>query len=247
MVCAVVAISGFSIVTTGLADEIAFLDKVTDTATPSATVTESATLPPTPTPTEIVPTRIPSTNTPTPTPSPIPTYAMSWETNHDDSPLNGYFQPDRGWIPGLISNASWMIPHPTYSYGSAVWYAPYVMEGTARARGLSLEGYVDGVSLLSPSDIGETVWMRRPGGEWEGPFLVVDCAQLNHHFAAAYYNGETVEVGWQTALRWGMVGGSETQWKLEDVEVYKSVEPPPEDPGTPVYYPDWWLAQVTFQ
>ena len=242
---AIVSISGFGLVGTGLADEIPFMDKVTDTPTASATVTEFPTLPPTSTAT--APPTATATPTTTATPSPIPTYAMSANYNHDDNPLNGYFQPDRGWIPGLISTASWMIPHPSYSYGSAVWYAPWVMEGTARARGMSLEGYVDGVSLLSPSDIGETVWMRKLGGEWEGPFLVVDCAQQNHHFAAAYYNGETVEIGWETAKRWGMVGGAEVQWKLENVEVYKSTDSPQGDLGNPVYYPDWWLAQVTFE
>jgi hypothetical protein len=206
-------------------------------------------IPPSPTPTEIpLPTAVPSP-TPTPSPTAIPEYTLPIQNwNKDSDPLNGYFQPDRGWIPGMVSHESWNIPHPTYSYGGAVWYASGVMHATAYARGYSLEGYLDGVSLMSPADVGETVWMRLKGGEWEGPYLVVDCAQINHHFAAAYYNKETVEVGWNTAVRWGMVGyGVERQWVRHDVEVYKSIEAPTGDIGYPVFYPDWWLNQVTFQ
>lgn len=222
-------------------------EKLVETATPTLEPTATRTLSPTPTATPTF-TSTP-TSTPTPTPTAIPTFAMSYQTNYDNNPLNGYFQPDRGWIPGLITVESWSIPHPQYSYGAAVWYAPNVMEGTARARQMSLDGYLDGVSLMSPSDLGQTVWLRQPGGEWEGPYLVVDCAQINHHFAATYYNQETVELGWKTALRWGMVGPGRkvNQWVMEGVEVWKGIDPPPSDPGQPVFYPDWWLAQVTFQ
>lgn len=212
-------------------------EETTETPTPTATFTPTATPTSTATPTP--------TNTPTPTP--IPTFAMSWNYNRDNNPLNGYFQEDRGWIPGLISESSWMIGHPQYSYGGAVWYSQYVMEGTARARGMSLDGYLDGVSLMSPSDLGKTVWIRFPDREWDGPYLVVDCAQINHHFAAAYYVGEVIELGWQTALKYEMVGAGRTIWHMPNVEVWVGVERPPDDPGTPVFYPDWWLSQVTFQ
>ncbi len=54
--------------------------------------------------------------------------------------------------------------------------------------------------------------------------------------------------GLDAAIRWGMVGmGVEKQWIRLDVEVYKGVDEPPADIGMPVYYPDWWLNQVTFQ
>lgn len=210
------------------------------TETPSPTATASPTETPTVTPTP----------TSTATPTPIPTFAMSWNYNRNNDPLDGYFQEDRGWIPGMISESSWMRGHPQYSYGAAVWYAPHVMEGTARARGLSLDGFLDGVSLMSPSDIGKTVWIRFPGQEWDGPYLVVDCAQINHHFAAVYYNKEVIELGWETALKYNMVGPGRTvvDWSKHDVQVWVGDERPLDDPGfAPVYYPDWWLSQVTFQ
>lgn len=207
------------------------------TPTPSPTIEYTPTLTATVVPTE------------TPVPTPLPARVFDWETNDDDNPLNGYFQPDRGWIPGLVDDESWNRGVPTYSFGGAVWYGQNVMEGTARYRGLSLENYVDGVSLMAPSDIGETVWMRRPGHPWEGPYLVVDCAQINHHFAAVYYAREIVEVGWTTAIRWGMVDefANVYKWRLDDIEVFKGVRPPLDDPGIPVDYRGWWLSQVTFQ
>ena len=222
-------------------------------ATPDETPTPTVTATPTPLPTATptpTPTATPTpTTTPTSSPTPILEYVLPVQNwNYDNDPLNGYFQTDRGWIPGMITEESWNIPHPVYSYGGAVWYAPGVMHATAFARGYSLDGYLDGVSLLSPADVGETVWMRQSGGGWEGPYLVVDCAQINHHFAAAYYVKEVVEVSWDTALRWGMVGsGVEIEWIRHDVEIYKSIEPPPSDLESPIYYPDWWLNQVEFQ
>ena len=207
------------------------------TPTPSPTIEYTPTLTATVVPTE------------TPVPTPFPVRVFNWETSVDDNPLNGYFQPDRGWIPGLIDDETWNRGVPRYSFGGAVWYGPNVMEGTARYRGLPLDNYVDGVSLMAPSDIGETVWLRRPGHTWEGPFLVVDCAQINHHFAAVYYAKEIIEIGWETALRWGMVDEFMNiyEWRLDDIEVWKGVQYPPPDPGVPVDYRDWWLSQVTFQ
>lgn len=208
-----------------------------ETPTPSPTIEYTPTLTATAVPTN------------TPVPTPLPVQVFDWETNDDNNPLNGYFQPDRGWIPGYIDDESWNRGVPTYSFGGAVWYGPNVMEGTARYRNLPLENYVDGVSLMAPSDIGETVWLRRPGHTWEGPFLVVDCAQANHHFAAVYYAKEIVEVGWTTAIRWGMVDEYQNvyKWRLDGIEVWKGVQAPPSDPGVPVDYREWWLSQVTFQ
>jgi len=247
--CAImVGVGTMTSATMGLEPTMIALAQVQPSATstiPSETYTP--TLPPTDLPTE-TPTVTPEP-TVTATQTPFPEQAFNWQTNIDDNPLNGYFQPDRGWIPGLIDDESWNRGVPIYSVGGAVWYSPNVMEGTARYRKMPLENYVDGVSLMAPSDIGETVWLRRPGHDWEGPFLVVDCAQINHHFAAVYYAEEVVEVGWTTALRWGMVDERQNvyKWRWDDVEVWKGVQHPPADPGTPVDYREWWLSQVTFQ
>ena len=175
----------------------------------------------------------------------------------DSDPYNGYWWYG-DWVPGLISFESWFTPAPYFSYGNAVFYAPNVMEGTARHRGFSLDGYLDGVAMLSPADIGRTVWLRRPGHEWEGPYLVVDCARRGDMYGTIVHRDEVVEVGFRTALRWGMVretagGGWRTNyWREENVEVLTVATLPDwaTDSGLPkprrIYYPRWWEQRIVF-
>jgi len=144
---------------------------------------------------------------------------------------------------------SWFAGSPNYIIGNAVYYAPYLMQATAKARGLSLDGYVDGVSGLSCADIGMTVWIRRPGFWWEGPFLNVDCAQRNDMYGTVVWRAEAIELGFETAERWGMVERSGTGWRVlswrtEDVEVSKL--PPEHVSGSPVPLRQWWLDRVEY-
>jgi len=147
----------------------------------------------------------------------------------------------------LVTYNTWMTGHPVLSTGAAVFYAPDIMEGTARYRGYDLSDYVDGVSLMSPSDIGATVWIKY-NGVWEGPFLSVDTAQQNHMCQAIQTRGEVVEVGYKTAQRWGMVDWPKVhEWKV-DVQVSLI---PPEYLDTcgidSVYFPGWWSAGAWLQ
>ncbi len=144
----------------------------------------------------------------------------------------------------LVSYDTWMRGHPVLSTGASTFYAPGLMEATARYRGYDLANYVDGVSLMSPADIGATVWIRY-NGEWEGPFLNVDTAQQNHMCQAVQTRGEVVEVGYETAKRWGMTDWPRIhEWKV-DVEVSLM---PPEYLDTcgedTVHFPSWWSAQA---
>ena len=152
-------------------------------------------------------------------------------------------------MPGLPTLDSWFAGSPNYIIGNAVYYAPYMMQATAKARGLSLDGYVDGVSGLSCADIGMTVWIRRPGFWWEGPFLNVDCAQRNDMYGTVVWRAEVIELGFETAERWGMVERSGTgwralSWRTEDVEVSKL--PPEHVSGSPVPLRQWWLDRVEY-
>lgn len=162
-------------------------------------------------------------------------------------------------IPGVVTVQTWYIPAPPYSFGAAVWYAPYIMEATAQYRGLSLDGFLDGVSLMAPSDIGRTVWLRRPGHDWEGPFLVVDTAARGDIWPVINSRKEIVEVGFQTAARWGMVTAAQNhkgiyqrpysveEWRLAKVEVLKMDEIPPWiSSHEPIDFVDWWSARATF-
>lgn len=162
---------------------------------------------------------------------------------------NGYI--DRTWCtPGMITNESWYTPAPEHIVGKAVWYAPWVMEATAEWREMSLDGFVGGVSLFSPSDIGEIVWLKRPDKAWEGPYLVVDASQRNHMYTTLTFVQEVVEVDFETALRWGMVTGEDVEyevaeWMIREVEVWKGLEPP-DAHKTPVRYSDWFAERVIF-
>lgn len=132
-----------------------------------------------------------------------------------------------------------MMPMPEHVSGASVWYAPFVMEATARARGMSLDGYLDGVALMSPADLGKEVWITNPTtGEWEGPYLSVDVAQQNHICVCIVVRGEVVEVGWRTWERWGLTN---KDWKVQ-VEV--STVPPDELSGAPIDYVVWWARHA---
>lgn len=161
-------------------------------------------------------------------------------------------------VPGFVTIKTWYTPAPPYVQGNAVWYAPRLMESTAAYRELSLDGYVDGVSLMSPSDIGRTVWLRRPDHDWEGPFLVVDCARRGDIWPVVMMHGEIVEVGFQTAARWGMVDATlygdiydrpykPVNWRIEGVEVLKmDAIPPWIGKHTPLDFVEWWGERYTF-
>lgn len=165
---------------------------------------------------------------------------------NDDNLENGYWWRDY-WIPGYPSIEAWYTSAPIWFYGKALRYDPGVMEATAEYRSMSLDGYLDGVALMSPADIGEEVWLKIPVGNWEGPYLVVDCAARGDIWATVLHFGNTIEVGYNTALRWGMI--EEGIAMIRDVQVIK---------GLPIevfiktmafkpiqYFPEWWVNMAT--
>lgn len=171
-----------------------------------------------------------------------------------DTPLNGYYDHQGRYVPGYVSNRTWFMAYPPNSYGRAVFYGPGVMEATAHWRELSLHGYLDGVALMSCRHIGETVWLKRVGNGWEGPFLVADCPRRGDQYSAVVYTDEVVEVGWQTAVRWRMarwVGGAQKyrvrNW-YEEVHVWLGDSPPDHPWHTPAawVFKDYFLENLQF-
>lgn len=175
-----------------------------------------------------------------------------WLGDKDNNVYDGYFwNLDRSnWVPGMVSNRTWFLPSPQYTIGNAVFYASGLMQATAMVRGMSLEGYQGGVSMLSPGDIGRTVWLRRQGHDWEGPFLVVDCARRADIWPVIYYRGEVVEVDFERAIVWGMVAPmtyKRLSYRLDGLEVWKGAARPPEEMvGPPVDLRGWWIPRVEF-
>ncbi len=159
---------------------------------------------------------------------------------------------DRNYcVPGYISSETWWNPAPQHIVGKAVWYAPYLMERTAEFRNMSLDGFVGGVAMMSPADMGEVVWLLRPEtNEWEGPFLVVDTSARQNMWVTITKLEEVVEVDFETALRWGMVSGNKenytiNEWMIRDVEVWKGLHPPWRK-STPINYTEWFVETVTW-
>jgi hypothetical protein len=67
---------------------------------------------------------------------------------------------------------------------------------------LDAEGLAGAVALNRQADIGRKVWIDGPAGR-EGPFLVIDCAQLRH-LRRRLELGRLVDVDHITGERWGM-------------------------------------------
>ena len=178
--------------------------------------------------------------------APFPAY-------QDETPnwlYDGYCWQDYP-IPGLPDYATQYSPQPTLVMGKALFYAPYVMEATARYRGLSLDGYLGGVATMTCGSWGEPVWLKRPEHNWEGPYRVVDCARRNDLYGLITYWGDSVEIDWKTARRWGMVSGAWDDWAV-NAWMLRGVltshtdpaELPPDEPI--VQLSDWFLGAVEY-
>jgi hypothetical protein len=219
---------------------------------PEATATLMATLVPIPPPAP--------TDLPTATAGGIP-YPPPWSGPVDRpwTMYDGYWN-EEWWIPGMISNFSWFLSSPQYHYGRATFYTEGRMEATAHARGMSLDGYLDGVSLMSPANIGNVVWLRPEGMEWTGPYLVVDCAQRDDILQILGGRDEAVEVGYTTAIRWGMIQPHRRccwvedlvihQYSLDRVYVFIGQFLPPTDvlaQHEPFHLAPWWLARAELE
>ena len=155
----------------------------------------------------------------------------------DDTPIDGYWQWDY-WVPGLVRVRSQFLELPLVYGGRAVWYAPGVMEATAEARGLSLLAYVDGVASMSCADLGLPLWIDRGFG-YEGPFLVVDCPQLDDIYSVVVHREEAIEVGWRTAEEWGIQSGG---WEVRVSRVLPTLP----NRIKQIRLRDWFLERAKF-
>jgi hypothetical protein len=119
-------------------------------------------------------------------------------------------------VPGLPDYATQYSVQPDLVMGKSLFYAPFVMEATAEWRGMNLDGYLGGVATMTCGALGDPVWLRRPGYDWEGPYRIVDCARRNDLYGLIVYWGDSIEVDWKTAKRWGMVSGTWDNWTVNE-------------------------------
>lgn len=102
--------------------------------------------------------------------------------------------------------------------GQATFYGPGVMDTVVANRAawgqaVTCSDCLGYVALADAAYIGHKVWLRRPGYQVEGPFMVADCARVQDR-PNLERSGWAVDVDYGIAQRWGMRG------PLPGVEVY---------------------------
>lgn len=164
--------------------------------------TAMSTNPPIPTETPVHPTSIPTL---TPTPNP---WGIYWEVNcEDDDRRNGYWY-HVDCLPGIVSKEFQLSAGPQSYVGVATYYAEGVMERVAEVRGLSMDGYWGGIATMFCGNIGKKAYLKPSSqGNWQGPYIVLDCSSREGFFYNININQIAVEVDWKTSRRWGMSGG----------------------------------------
>lgn len=150
----------------------------------------------------------------------------------DLNPYNGWMDEFGNCIPGVLEESTWRTRSPSTFYGLGDTYAPGIMERIF-ARTNPWEGYKGGIALMNCGDLGRKAWLKLPGRNWDGPYLVVDCSNPKHLYKNAYVYGLVVEWGWDTTVRWGGIMAS------EGVVVHLDNKPAA-NTGRGWYYRTWW-------
>lgn len=144
-----------------------------------------------------------------------------------------------------ITNKFWFTPVPKNIIGRALVYGP--VTGQANRLGVDLDEFYDGCSLTSPANVGDTIWVRKDGGDWVGPCIVIDTSQRNHAWYHAVINKQVVEVGSRIAREWGMIdsSGNIINGALDNVEVWVGSRAPLL-PTFPEVFREYYLEMARF-
>jgi hypothetical protein len=219
----------------------------------------------------IEPTRtVQNTDTPTPTPTAstvlretIPTLTLAAvietgnqipEQSDDGNAYNGYWWYSEGWVPGLVTFDTQFLRIPDVVMGSALFYAPEMAEAQMTYRGLLFnDSYSGMVAIQFCSEIGHTVWLQRPGHDWEGPFIVMDCSRRNDLYGQIMFRDQVVEVDFDTAVRWGLAryGGQQNNGRWSTLNgrldgVLVSSRDPKDFNGVIIDLSVWFLQNVRY-
>ena len=94
----------------------------------------------------------------------------------------------------IVSVATWMTALPNHASGTIVNYGDsQLMQDQAIYRDYDLNGYVSGIAVMSPSDLGRPFWIR-VNNVWYGPFLAVDTSTRHDFCDNVGYRREVAEV-----------------------------------------------------
>lgn len=116
------------------------------------------------------------------------------------------------WLLVLVSVMTWLTPAPAHAEGLLVRYGPqWLVEQVATYREYDLSPYPErcGLSVMSPSDLGKTVWVKQADGTWFGPCLAMDVADRKNFARYVYDYGEVAELPNLLTERMGFCCG---QW-----------------------------------
>jgi len=106
----------------------------------------------------------------------------------------------------LLVSSPWVEPSQVDGVvGLATYMSEGRMQGVLDYRDSHLPVY-DVVAANRAGDRGRWVYLQWPGGEIDGPLLVVDCAQRGEHFEKRERQGRVVEVSAALAKRRGFYG-----------------------------------------
>lgn len=161
--------------------------------------------------------------------------------------VDGYCMGDpsggQWWVPGLID---WRMysntQSPQHFTTRALWQAQGVIEETAGIRGMKLDDVFDGVSLLLPSDVGRTGWVRVPGGQWYR-VRSADAAAREHLWYHVFIVHSGIELGYELAQELGAMGGG--LWNLE--VCMTEGDPNASCTGQPADFEDWFRTVLRYE
>ncbi len=134
---------------------------------------------------------------------------------------------------------NYLVGNATYAYNMDDFLAEKALqwnippEQVAQFRG--------GIIIDSCGAMGQTAWFRVNGAEWQGPFLVVDCAGYIHHYDRECILGAVAELDASEFLAIQQGGGL-----MEHVEIFiadrSNLSAPPADLGrAPTNFPETFL------
>ena len=163
--------------------------------------------------------------------------------------LQGGYCVDGYWTPGLITDETYRERPPMHTVTRALYQRKGLIEQTAEIRKLTMDGVEGYISLLSPTVLGWTVWIRPLGErEWVAT-RNVDGADRAHVYFHTVTMGSGLELSYELAERFDNIN-----WVNPDGTRYRQFEvclsadaPEIECAGDPIDFTGWFLDNVEYE
>lgn len=166
---------------------------------------------------------------------------VPWVVNCEDDILeNGYTWGGQDGkyvcIPGYETWDASRFNNPTVFLGGLSHYADGQMERVLRFRKMGLGSkYKGAVALMGCGDIGRSAYIRIPGHNSDGPYLIADCSGRRGIYYNIVYGGLAVEVDYASWVRLGGVNYASVEVTVQ------RVTPPYGVPGESLS--SWYLRE----